>query len=61
MTVTDRGGRSDSQTVHISVGTLEEARPQRPSIVGLLLLAGGVLVLVSVAGILFFMARARRT
>jgi Bacterial Ig domain len=61
MTVTDRGGRSESQSVRIIVGTVEEARPQRPPIVGLLLLAGGVLVLGSVAGILFFMARARRS
>jgi hypothetical protein len=61
MTVTDRGGRSESQSVRITVGTVEAARPQRPPIVGLLLLAGGVLVLGSVAGILFFMARARRS
>ena len=60
LTVTDRGGNSASESVHITVGSLEAPPAARPPIAGLLLIAGGVLLLGSVAGILIFVMRGRK-
>jgi hypothetical protein len=60
LTVTDRAGGSASESVHITVGSPEEAPSARTPIAGLLLIAGGLLVLGSVVGILVFSRRGGR-
>ena len=59
LTVTDRAGRAVSESVLITVGTAEQARPTRSPIGLLLLLAGGVLVAASIVGVFIYLRRSR--
>lgn len=59
LAVTDREGRSVTQSVHVTVGG-EPGQPPGRSVAATLLLAGGALLLVSAGGIAFFLLRGRR-
>ena len=60
LTVTDRSGKSASQSVKITIAGPEAPAPSRPPVATLLLIAGAGLVLVSIVGALFFVLRSRK-
>jgi hypothetical protein len=61
LTVTDRSGKSTSESVKITIAGPEAPAPSRPPVAMLLLIAGAGLVLVSIVGALFFVLRSRKT